>query len=306
MEERDDWKLGDEGDPVTCPRCGKSNRAGLSYCAICGSPFTDALEADPGALRDLGQAMGRRPRTRRAAPQHSLRAWTISAVLLLAITVVLAWLQAREEPYLLEDLMHAIQATPLPAPEPDPDPTEVATRVPAPTRTPPPPPPSPSPVPAAVPAPPPVVATRTAEPPLPRPEPTARPVAAPTRRPAPPARRTEVPRPRRTEMPELPIEPEDEATPGFPRVAATEKPSLGTDLQDATRRYRAAVDVHNARVDEYNTLADEIQRRNAWDDSEASVELRRRLDRAREAVESARVEAEMLRTRMEAIRIEYR
>lgn len=306
MEERDDWKLGDEGDPVTCPHCGKSNRAGLTYCAICGSALRDALEADPEALRDLGEAMGRRPRTRRALPQHSLRAWTISAVLLLAVTVVLAWLQTREEPYLLEDLMHAIQATPLPAPEPDPDPTEVATRVPLPTRTPPPPPPPPSTIPAAVPAPPPVVATRTAEPSLPRPEPTARPVTAPTRRPAPPAGRTEVPRPRRTEIPEPPIAPEDEATPGFPRVAATEKPSLGTDLQDATRRYRAAVDVHNARVDEYNALADEIQRRNAWDDSEASVELRRRLDRAREAVESARVEAEMLRTQMEAIRTQYR
>lgn len=306
MEERDDWKLGDEGEPVTCPHCGKSNRAGLSYCTICGSPFADALEPDPGSLRELGEAMGRRPRTRRAAPQHSLRAWTISAVLLLAATVVLAWLQTREEPYLLEDLMHAIQATPLPAPEPDPDPTELATRVPVPTRTPPPPPPLPSPVPAAVPAPPPVVATQTAEPVLPRPEPTARPVAAPTRRPAPPPRRTEVPRARRTEAPEVPPAPVVEETPGFPRVAVTEKPSLGSDLQDATRRYRAAVDVHNDRVDEYNALADEIQRRNAWDDSEASVELRRRLDRAREAVESARVEAEMLRTQMESIRTQYR
>jgi hypothetical protein len=304
MEERDDWKLGDDGEPVTCPHCGKSNRAGLAYCTICGTPFAEALEADPGSLRGLGEAMGGRPRPRRAAPQHSLRAWTISAALLLAIVVVLAWLQTREDPYLLEDLMDAIQATPLPPPEPDP--TEAATRVPVPTRTPPPPPPPPSPIPAAVPAPPPVVATQTAEPPLPRPEPTARPVAAPTRRPAPPARPTEVPRPRRTQMPEVPTAAEDEATPGFPRVAATEKPSLGTDLQDATRRYRAAVDVHNSRVDEYNDLADEIQRRNAWDDSEASVELRRRLDRAREAVESARVEAEMLRTQMEAVRTRYR
>ena len=305
MEERDDWKLGDEGEPTTCPHCGKSNRAGLTYCAICGSPLADALETDPGSLRDLGEAMGRRPRPRRTPAAHSLRSWTISAVLLLAVTVVLAWLQTREEPYLLEDLIHAIQATATPPP-PDPEPTEAVTRVPAPTRTPPPPPPPPSPVPAAVPAPPPVVATRTAEPALPRPEPTARPVAGPTRRPAPPARRTEMPRPRRTEMPENLIEPDDEATPVFPRVAATEKPSLGSDLQDATRRYRAAVDVHNARVDEYNALADEIQRRNAWDDSEASVELRRRLDRAREAVEGARVEAEMLRTQMEAVRTRYR
>jgi len=91
-----------------------------------------------------------------------------------------------------------------------------------------------------------------------------------------------------------------------PRVEATEKPSLGTDLQDATRAYRQAVDTHNARVDEYNALADEVQRRNAWDDSEASVELRRRLDRAREAVESARVQAEMLRARMESVRVRYR
>ncbi len=87
---------------------------------------------------------------------------------------------------------------------------------------------------------------------------------------------------------------------------ATERPSLGSDLQDATRSYKQAVDVHNARVDEYNALADEIQRRNAWDDSEASVELRRRLDRAREAVESARVQAEMARARMESVRTKYR
>ena len=102
-------------------------------------------------------------------------------------------------------------------------------------------------------------------------------------------------------------EPADVPMPGErPRIEATEKPSLGTDLQDATRAYRQAVEVHNARVDEYNALADEIQRRNAWDDSEFSVELRRRFDRAREAVENARVQAESLRTRMESVRARYR
>jgi hypothetical protein len=100
--------------------------------------------------------------------------------------------------------------------------------------------------------------------------------------------------------------PEEDEPIQRPRVEATEKPSLGSDLQEATRAYRQAVDIHNARVDEYNALADEVQRRNAWDDSEASVELRRRLDRAREAVETARVQAEMLRARMESVRARYR
>ncbi len=295
MEEHDDWKLGDEAEPTTCPHCGKKNRAGLSYCAICGSALADDLEADPGSLRTLGEAMGgRRPPTRRAPRRHSLRAWTIAALGLLTAVVVLAWLQTREEPLLLEDLLPALQATATPAP-PAVTATAVATRVIPPTRVARP----PTPVPAAVPAPPPVVPTRTAEPPLPRPQPTRRPAAA-APEPPPAPRRTAAPRPVATD------DPLEEPTPAFPRVAQTEKPSLGTDLQDATRRYRSAVDVHNARVDEYNALADEIQRRNAWDDSEASVELRRRLDRAREAVESARVEAEMLRTQMESVRGRYR
>jgi hypothetical protein len=64
--------------------------------------------------------------------------------------------------------------------------------------------------------------------------------------------------------------------------------------------------VHHDRVDDYNAIADEIQRRNAWDDSEAAVELRRRLARARAGVESARVYAETLRLRMESVRARYR
>jgi small-conductance mechanosensitive channel len=112
-------------------------------------------------------------------------------------------------------------------------------------------------------------------------------------------------RPRATPVPA--VEPEAAATPiDRPRIEATEKPSLGTDLQDATRAYKQAVETHNQRVDEYNALADEVQRRNAWDDSQSSVELRRRLDRAREAVENARVQAEMLRARMESVRARYR
>src|SRR5688572_22321024 len=98
MEEHDDWKLGDEPEPTTCPHCGKKNRAGLNYCAICGSPLADDLAPDPGSLRTLGEAMGgSRPPTRRVPRQHSLRAWTIAALVLLAVVVVLAWLQTREE-----------------------------------------------------------------------------------------------------------------------------------------------------------------------------------------------------------------
>ncbi len=293
MEEHDDWKLGDEGEVPACPSCGKRNRAGLTYCVICGSPLGDALEADPGALRTIGEAMGgKRPPARRAAPRHSLRAWSIAAALLLGIVVVLTWLQTREEPFRLEDLLAPAPVVTPPIAEPAA--TPIATRIVIPTRRPVP----PSPAPVVVPPAP--TALRTAPPPAPAPTaravPPARPVVAPTIVPP-------VATPRRVPVTVAAAV----ATPGErPRVEATEKPSLGTDLQDATRAYRQAVDVHNARVDEYNALADEIQRRNAWDDSESSVELRRRLDRAREAIESARAQAENLRTRMEGVRARYR
>lgn len=303
MEEHDDWKLGDEGEASACPRCGKPNRAGLSYCAICGSPLAEEeLRADTETLRTLGEAIGgpRRPRTAR---KHPLRAWTVAAGALLLVVVVLAWLQTREEAVRLDDWL-----------APAPTPLVVAT--------------------AQAPAAPTVIATRVASPtPGPAPSPTETVLPEATERPtpvrtaAPKARRTPV-RSRRAVVPPAPaatpppapeapvrVDPND-ARPRLqsdtapedlrPRVEATERPSLGSDLQDATRAYKQAVDVHNARVDEYNALADEIQRRNAWDDSEASVELRRRLDRAREAVESARVQAEMARARMESVRTKYR
>src|SRR5436190_20675826 len=103
MEEHDDWKLGDEGEPVTCSRCGKRNRAGLSYCTICGSPLADGdLASDPGSLRTISEAMGVR-RTPRRARNHPLRAWTIAAGLLLAVVVGLTWLATREEPLGFEE-----------------------------------------------------------------------------------------------------------------------------------------------------------------------------------------------------------
>jgi len=293
MEEHDDWKLGDEGEPLTCPRCGKRNRAGLSYCTICGSPLVEGdLSSDhPGSLRTISEAMGARRMPRRAR-SHSLRAWTIAAGLLLAVVVGLTWLATREEPLHFEEWLPVTRATPTAPPAAA---VAVATRIaPATVR---PPTSTPRPLPTATEAP---------------PEPTAVPTAVRTA--VPTARRTPV-RPRRAVVPPVTaptsrppaIVPDEEAPPiERPRVEATEKPSLGSDLQDATRAYRQAVDAHNARVDEYNTLADEVQRRNAWDDSEASVELRRRLDRARDAVESARVQAEMLRARMESVRARYR
>lgn len=299
MEEHDDWKLGDEGEAIACPRCGKRNRAGLTYCAICGNALGGDLEADPGSLRTLGEAMGGKPRAQRMAPRHSLRGWSIAAALLLLVVVVLTWLQTREQPFRLEDLTAPAPATRTPIASRA---TAMATEVVVATRRP----PAPSPV--AVVAPPMPTAVAATALPVPRPTATARPrtvkvrpmavrpVIAPTV-PPPVAMPNRVPA----------TEPADVPMPGErPRIEATEKPSLGTDLQDATRAYRQAVEVHNARVDEYNALADEIQRRNAWDDSEFSVELRRRFDRAREAVENARVQAESLRTRMESVRARYR
>lgn len=287
MEEQDDWKLGDEGEPAPCPRCGKPTRAGLSYCAICGSPLADDLPTDPESLRTLGEAMGGRG-VRRPVRRHSLRGWSIAAGLLLVAVVGLTWLQTRENPILLEDLIAPAPATPTPT-VPPPVATARATQVVVPTAR-----PEPS-------------ATETLPPP---PEPTAVWTAIPTARRTPTrARRAVAPAVARpTSRPAAPVPVPDEVEPRVdrPRVEATEKPSLGSDLQDATRAYRQAVDTHNARVDEYNALADEVQRRNAWDDSEASVELRHRLDRARDAVETARVQAEMLRARMESIRARYR
>ncbi len=291
MEEHDDWKLGDEGDPTVCPGCGKRNRAGLKDCIICGRSLVDDDETGSDALRTIGEAMGgRASRARQPPPRRSLRAWSIALALLLGVVVVLTWLQTREEPFRLEDWTGTPEptmppvvatatavATPVVTPTPRPRPTVVATVV--------------------------VVVEPTVLPP----EPTVvRPVTTPTRRPPPPpkkkSRAVVVPPP-----PPVVVEPDDEPTPvDRPRSAATEKPSLGSDLQEATREYRQAVDVHNSRVDEYNAVADEIQRRNAWDDSEASLALRRRLDRAREGVESARVQAELLRARMESVRARYR
>ncbi len=306
MEDHDDWKLGDEGDGITCPRCGKPNRPGLSHCVICGSALGDDLAGDADTLRTLGEAMGGR-RTARRVRCHSLRAWTIAAGALLAIVVALTWLQTREEPLRLPGWTAAAPtpvpppATPAPATPPPPVATVVATRIAPPTAR-------PVPSATATEVPPEPTAVRTV---VPRARRTAargrravvRPVVAPTRRP-----------PEHEEAP-VRVDPNDarprvqsDGVPSElrPRVEATERPSLGSDLQEATRAYKQAVDAHNARVDEYNALADEVQRRNAWDDSEASVELRRRLDRARAAVESARVEAEMLRARMESVRAKYR
>jgi hypothetical protein len=286
MEEHDDWKLGDE-DTLTCPGCGKRNRPGLTYCIICGHALVDELEADSDSLRSLGEAMGRRRPPRR---RGSLRAWSIAAGLLLVVVVALTWFQTREEPFRLEDWTRpAPERTLLPAP------TTIATAVVVPTRRPLP----PSPV--ATPAPPVATVVRATA------LPAATPPPVPTVR---PASRATVRRPRPTPIAVAPVEPAEpitEATPDErPRVEATEKPSLGSDLQEATRAYRHAVDIHNARVDAYNAIADEVQRRNAWANDPESVELRRRLDRARQAVESARDEAELLRARMEEIRARYR
>ena len=289
MEDHDDWKLGDDGDATVCPGCGKRNRAGLKYCVICGRSLVDELETDPEPFRTIGEAMGRAPRPRQSSRRPSLRGWSIAMSLLLAVVVALTWLQTREEPFDFEEWTAAFRTAPTPRPI-------VATATAVATVT-------PHPQPTAV-----ATVAIVAEPTAALPTPTlVQATATPARR---PVQKTKAvlapPRPKRTVVAPA-SEPEDFPTPvDRPRSEATEKPSLGSDLQEATSAYRHAVDVHNQRVDEYNALADEIQRRNAWDDSEESVGLRRRLDRARDAVESARVQAELLRARMESVRTRYR
>jgi hypothetical protein len=73
----------------------------------------------------------------------------------------------------------------------------------------------------------------------------------------------------------------------------------GAPVGEGTRAYRAAVAAHNARVDEYNALVAEMHSRDAWGDDAAAVELRRRLDLAREAVDRARRQVGRLRPGME-------
>jgi outer membrane biosynthesis protein TonB len=291
MEEHDDWKLGDDGgDPTVCPGCGKRNRPGLKHCIICGRSLVDELEADPEALRTIGEVMGRAPRARRPRRGPALRAWSIAALLLLVIVGVLTWLQTREEPFDPEAWTAPFRATPTSRAVATAAPTAVATATPRPQPT--------------------AVATVAVVVVPTEIEPTATPVpptATPTRQPVKKPRPTAAPRRPRVVEPEPAVEPDELPAPiDRPRPDATEKPSLGSDLQAATSAYRQAVDVHNQKVDEYNALADEIQRRDAWDDIEDSVALRRRLDRARDAVEAARVQAELLRARMESVRARYR
>jgi outer membrane biosynthesis protein TonB len=303
MEENDEWKLGDEGERPPCRRCGKVNRPGLTHCVICGTALADEAESGRDVLRTIGESMGRRrPGGGKRPARSSFRAWWIAASVLLVVVAVLTWLQSGDQPFRLEDLRSRAHPTAV-APALTaiaPPPTAVVTKVVA-TAT-----PRPVPTPAAVVAPPPLP-TAVATAPPPPPAPTAHPTVLPTPKHPKPTKRRAAPTAVATPAPARATESLVEPTPvARPAVEATEKPSLGTDLQDATRAYRQAVDVHNARVDEYNALADEVQRRKAWDDSPESVELRRRLDRAREAVENARVDAEALRGRMESVRARYR
>lgn len=307
MEDNDEWKLGDDGERPPCPGCGKINRPGLARCAICGTALADEIESGPEVLRTIGESMGRRRPARGRRPERgSPRAWIVAAGLLLLIVAILTWLQSGERPFRLEDLRRGAEPTAIVPP-----PTAVATRVAA-TMTPR---PARTAVPVVAPPPAPTVVATVAPVPtvVPTASPTTTPAPAPTARPTVPVRARRTPLPRATRRAPAPTaiapppEPVVAVTPAArPAVEATEKPSLGSDLQEATREYRHAVDVHNQRVDEYNALADEIQRRRAFDDSSESVDLRRRLDRAREAVEGARVDAEALKARMEAVRARYR
>jgi hypothetical protein len=216
MEEHDDWKLGDDGEPVRCPRCGKPNRAGLAYCIICGNALADGLETDPGSLRTIGEAMGGRRVRKVPKGGRSLRAWTIAAGLLLGVVVALTWVETRDQPFRLEDWLAPAPATVTPTPPP-PAPTTIATRVVAPTKRP--------------------VPTPTAT--VPPPEPTPVWTAVPT------VRRTPT-RPRRVGPPRRPRAPPGQPAPDGARCRSTagrghRKAGVGSDLQDATRAYSRAV-----------------------------------------------------------------
>jgi hypothetical protein len=99
---------------------------------------------------------------------------------------------------------------------------------------------------------------------------------------------------------------EETGTPPAEHRSGEERPALGTDLFNAQRAYRTAVETYNARADEYNEIADEVQRGETAGDAERAAALQARLQRARDAAERARVEADTLRGRMEEVQAKYR
>ncbi len=310
MRDGDEWSLGDEPE-ARCPECGKRNRPGVRRCVICGTALEAELEADRDSLRTLGEVMGSRRRGRRAGHRWWRWAWQAAALGLLAVASGLYWVGTREERHLSlpvngagarplvgptaeqRAVVPSVMLTPVAGGSPsEGPPTSLATlrreETPLPNVT------AIPPIPRATRIPPLTSgregASRAQSPPSARP-PVVR-VPSASRTPGAGAvdtMREAVPRPPSASVP-----------------LATERPSLGSDLREATRAYRAAIDIHNARVDEYNAIVDEVRRRRAWGDDQESLALRARLERARAEVERTRADAEALRVRMEQVRARYR
>jgi hypothetical protein len=135
---------------------------------------------------------------------------------------------------------------------------------------------------------------------------------APRLRVVPPAEEEEASIPRSEERaPAQGRVPAEEGAPAEERAPAErppteERPALGTDLVAARRAYRDAMERYNARADEYNAIADDLQRAEYAGNLEHAEVLRSRLESARSAAEHARFDAESLRTRMEDVQAKYR
>ena len=101
-------------------------------------------------------------------------------------------------------------------------------------------------------------------------------------------------------------ETESVATPGGEPRSSEERPSLGTDLFEAQRAYRTAIERYNARADEYNDIADQVQRGDGDADPDRAAALRAKLERARAAAERAKSDADTLKVHLDAVQAKYR
>jgi hypothetical protein len=322
MVDHEEWRFGDEASGTVCAVCGKANRAGQVHCAYCGTRLDATADEDPAALRTISEAMvGDRAGRRRRRERPWM--WPAALVALTAVVAAGYWWSREPARHLsLEDVIGAPasrvgqpSAAPSPAIAPPRAVDAAVARPPAaPDAAVARPPAAPvQPSPAAIAARPAPRAT-TVEPPRPPvaavpparvvvPIPQARPTAL--RAVAPPLPATPPPLPA---MPPPAVDAGDESAAVAPaeRRPAEERPALGTDLVEARRSYRAALDAYNARADAYNEVADEVQRTEGRADPERMTGLRERLERAHDAAERARVNAEALRARMEEVQAKYR
>jgi hypothetical protein len=336
MVDHEEWRLGDDPGGAVCPVCGKANRAGQVHCAFCGTPLDAESGSDPLALREIGEAMtgGRPVRRRRERPWM----WPTAVAVVIAATVAgyarLQWWSSWPD-HVSDALPHGVAATPAtvaataaphletkaepppaavqPPPAVAPRPVATVPRVVAPR------PAATAPAPAARPP-----VTAAIPPPAPAVRATPAHVAAPARtaaprrvvrprRPAPP--REEEPEERAAVPPEpaveqTPVAPradtESVATPGVETRPSEDRPALGTDLVEAQRAYRTAIERYNARADEYNDIADQVQRGDGDADPDRAAALQAKLEHARAAAERAKSDADTLKAHLDAVQAKYR